>query len=144
LVIVLFVALSVDVLILVVAKIVPAVKPVLKFNVPELIFVAIKFVFNKLAIVPVVILALDDTIELDEIFVSTKLVLVIFTVVTVPPTNKLPLIRISPEVIFVDNILLTVPVLAFKVSDKKLPPVNLKLYNTLLDNVIIIILENKI
>jgi hypothetical protein len=144
LVIMLSVALSVDVLILVVAKIVPAVKPVLKFNVPELIFVAIKFVFNKLAIVPVVILALDDTIELDEIFVSTKLVLVIFTVVTVPPTNKLPLIRISPELIFVDNTLLTVPVLAFKVSDKKLPPVNLKLYNTLLDNVIIIILENKI
>jgi hypothetical protein len=48
LVTVLFVALSVDVLILVVAKMVPAVNPVLKFNVPELVFVTNAFVVVKL------------------------------------------------------------------------------------------------
>ena len=44
LVTVLFVALTAPLLMLVVAKIVPAVNPVLKFNVPELIFVLTAFV----------------------------------------------------------------------------------------------------
>ena len=118
--------------------ILPPVK-VVPTNVPALIVV-----LTKVPIVPVVVLKSDDIIDPHEIFVSTKLVLVIFTVVTVPPTNKLPVTRISPELIFVDNILLTVAILTFKVSDKKLPPVNLKLYDILFDNDIIIILENKI